>query len=67
MQFRSNAIHVDPADPRFIGGDIITQEEAMENGYDLEEEDLDLTDEERIEAHDREIEEYMIKTYGCAE
>ncbi|EGK58627.1 CarD family transcriptional regulator [Centipeda periodontii DSM 2778] len=61
MQFRSNAIHVDPADPRFIGGDIITQEEAMECGYDLEEEDLNMTDEERIEAFWKENEEYVIK------
>ncbi len=30
MQYQSSAIHVNPDDPRFLGGEIITQEEAVE-------------------------------------
>ncbi len=56
MQIKSNAIHVDPDDPFFLGGEIITQEEAIENGDDLEEEDPNMTDEERIDAYWEEVE-----------
>ena len=36
MQYQSSAIHVDPDDPRVLGGEIITQEEAVEMfGSDL--------------------------------
>ena len=56
MQIKSNAIHVDPDDPFFLGCDIITQEEAIENGDGLEEEDPNMTDEERIDAYWEEVE-----------
>ncbi len=29
MQINSNAIHVDPSRPEFIGGEVITQEQAV--------------------------------------
>ena len=51
MQYQSNAIHVNPDDPRFLGGEIITQEEAVELfGYPNTYAEDEIPSDEEVEA-----------------